>query len=217
MPQLYQYQLKNNLIALNKGIDSKQIDNVIEIVVNCIKLNKKYFPNDYLKIFEEILSEEPSFENIFKIALNSEAVQNERDGDPLLIFLPAALYDICTDHQHDFMGQVNQKMISIIRNDDTGSTTNPEIDDLHSNIRDCDEDYINTEFNSKKSHSYHSLNSGKYLIEFLKTQTEIITKEEVATNEQGSWVDKLPSRSSKSVKLASSPMKINPGDGKGPI
>jgi hypothetical protein len=232
MPKLYQHQLRNNLIALNEEVNPEQIDTVIKMITNCIKLNKKYFPEDHLKIFDEIVKEEPDFENIFSVSLNSKEVQDKRDGDPLLIFLPAALYDICTDHKRDFMGQAHQKLVKIIRDSEERPETNPEMDELYSNIRDYDEDCINSEFNSKKTHSHHTLNTGNWLIEFLKSHIELEKEaQEAAANEtkqqSSSWTDRATRAipvseiisevsKKKSVSFAASVTKGGSEDGKGP-
>lgn len=229
MPKLYQHQLRNNLIALNEGIEPEQIDSVIEAISNCIKLNKKYFPNDHLKIFDEIVKEEPSFENIFSIALNSSSVQNQRDGDPLLIFLSTALCDICTDHKHDFIGQTHQKLVNIIREFEE----HPETDelDLYSNILDCEESRIGFKSENIKSQASHTLNTGNQLIEFLKSHIELEREtQEAAANEtkqQSSWTDRatraIPvseiigaASNKKSVSFATSVAKGGSEDKKGP-
>ena len=233
MPKLYQHQLRNNLIALNEGIEPENIEKLIKQTAKFIEFNKKYFPEDYLKIFDEIIKEEPDFENIFSITLNSGSVQDKRDGDPLLIFLSTALYDICTDHKHDFIGQTGRKLIKIIRDYEENPETDREMDTLYSNIINLEEERVETRVMVTKLQTSHTLNTGNWLIEFLKSHIEIERElQEAASNEtkqQSSWTDRATRAipvseiisevsKKKSVSFAASVTKGGSGseDGKGP-
>lgn len=227
MPKLYQHELRNNLIALSGDTDCSQVDTLIKKIDACIKLNKKYFPEDYPKIFDEIIKEEPNFESFFSVTLNSASVKEK----PLRIFLPAALYDICTDHKHDFIGQTGQRLVKIIRDSEERSKTCPETDDLHSKIAGYEISRIELESRATKSQANHTLNTGNWLIEFLKSNIEIERElQEAAANEtkqQSSWTDiatraisvsEIISEASKkkSVGFAASVAKGNSDNGKGP-
>lgn len=231
MPKLYQHQLRNNLIALNEGVESENIEKLIKQTARFIEFNEKYFPDNYLKIFDEIVKKDPSFENIFSIALNSKAVQDKKKGDPLLMFLPVALYDICTDHKHDFIGQTGQQLVRIIRDSEENPETDSTMDALYSNVIDYEEDMIETRATVTKSQTSHTLNTGNWLIEFLKSHIELEREaQEAAENEtkqQSSWTDRATRATSvaeiisesskkKSVSFAASVTKGGSEDGKGP-
>ena len=169
MPKLYQHQLRNNLIALNGDTDCSQVDALIKKIDACIKLNKKYFPEDYSKIFVEIIKEESNFESFFSVTLNSAPVKEK----PLRIFLPAALYDICTDHRHDFIGQTGQQLVRIIRDSEENHETYPKTDDLYSKIIHYEASRIELEIRTTENQANHTLSTGNWLIEFLKSHIEI--------------------------------------------
>lgn len=195
MPILYQHELRRNLISLNEESDCTQVDNLMNKITNCIKLNKKYFPDDYLVIFDEITKDSASFENLFNLLLNSSPVKEE----PLKVFLPIALYDICTDLRHDFIGQTQQKLLEIVKDDEKY----PETNELYSKITNYDEEFIDSEYEVTKSQASHTLNTGNQLIEFLKSYVELekadipVTTSEDNVKQDASWTSRvLPSEAS---------------------
>jgi len=227
MPKLYQHELRSNLRALNEGTEPEQINSLIDKTAAYINLNKKYFPEDHLKIFDEMVKESLSFESFFSATLKSSVAKE----DVFLIFLPATLYDICTDHKHDFIGQTHQKLIKIIRDAEEYPETYPETDELYSEIINCDEERVNSHFASRKGRSHHTLNTGNWLIEFLKSHIELEKEaQEAAANEtkqQSSWTDRATRAipvseiisevsKKKSVSFAASVTKGGSEDGKGP-
>lgn len=227
MPKLYQHQLRNNLIALNGDTDCSQVDALIKKIDACIKLNKKYFPEDYSKIFNEIIKEESNFESFLSVTLNSAPVKEK----PLRIFLPAALYDICTDHKHNFIGQTGQQLVRIIRDSEENPETYPETDDLYSKIIQYEVSRIELEIRTTENQATHTLSTGNWLIEFLKSHIELERElQEAAANEskqQSSWTDRATRAISvseiiseaskkKSVSFAASVTKGDSEDGKGP-
>lgn len=226
MPKLYQHELKNNLTTLNERVNPEQIDGVIGKTSSYIDLNKKYFPYDHLKIFDEMVKESLDFESFFDLLLNSPAVKEK----PTRMFIPTALYDICTDHKHDFIGQTRKKLIKIIKDAEEHPETYPETDELYSEIIGWDEECINSEFASRRGRSHHTLNTGNWLIEFLKSHIEIEREAQEAAAEevqkQTSWVDRVSTGSSasevipetskkKSVSFAASNIKDSSSNGKG--
>lgn len=208
MPKLYQHELRSNLRALNEGTEPDHIDIVIDKCAAYINLNKKYFPEDHLIIFDEIVKESLSFESFFSLLLHSPAVQER----PTRIFLPSILYDICTDHKYQFIGKTHQKLIKIIRSrDEESPEKDPKVDNLYSVVINCKEERINSEFASRKGRAHHTLCTGNWLVEFLKSQIEREKEEQESfageVHKESSWADRVSTEASSSEVTTKIPQK----------
>lgn len=186
---LYQNELRNNLIELNNGVEVEKIDNLIRKTNSFIEQTKKYFPNDYLEIFCEITKESPNFEEYFNVIINSL----DQTKEPLLIFIPAMLCDMCfSNESRSFIEQTRQELIHIAEDLENF----PDSNGLYSRIRDVHmDDGININARSRSNRAQHSINTGGQLIEYLRSYIDL-EKEELETrkeqNQQRSdWVKRV--------------------------
>ena len=193
MPKLYQHELIKNLRALNEGVEDQEIERVLKGISKFIEFHEHYLPDDYLKVFDVMVKDSPSFESLFSVLLKPPSTVEL----PIpRIFLPAALFDMCTDHKHNFIGQTHQKVIEIIRDAELHPKSYPETDELISKIRNYDEELVDSELDINKCDTSHNLNTGNWLIKFLKEHIELKRQEqEVAAwgvgKGTGSWVDRF--------------------------
>lgn len=155
---LYQHQLRNALLTLNPG-RKESVDRLIKITDSLISQCKKYFPDDYLPMMKEITKPSVDFESFFRVIIT----YSDPEKNPVDLFLPAALYDICTDNKQDVIGQTQQKLIEKLEHVEK----NPELHALYTLWQLYGVNSVNLRAASSKRRVAHDLNTGNKLIAFL--------------------------------------------------